>query len=305
MTTFEFEELVANCNEKIENSNRTLNLYSLIVTKHEKHYSHIFNKEKYPNELWSISKVFLTVLLGILIDEKARIKGKPLSIDTKINTLIEELHHVSDVNIYELLTHTSGFKDPLMFSDQNLDKISLLEYISKSGFGRDKEKSFLYSNVGGYLISVILQRHLNKNLEELIYEKLLYKLNVSSFSWNKIDGYCSGATGLHLDAETIHKIGLILRDYGHLYKNKILNKEWIELMTSTLVMTPDQYNPGRVFPKFAHGLNLHICKDGTFYSDAKNGQYLIVNRESNIVCTIRADQSSKTSLVTECLRGFI
>jgi CubicO group peptidase (beta-lactamase class C family) len=304
MESSDFETLVQLITKKMEEPNTELNVYSLFITSGNKEFKHIFNKNTFPEELWSISKVFLTLLIGILIDNKTKFDGNYFTLNSEISELVDEFKEFSNVTVYNLLTHTSGFPEPLMFSNYQQSSISILEYIYSIGFSKNSKNDFLYSNVGCYLLSIILQRNLNKNIEKLLKEHFIQKLTSTKFSWKKIDGYCLGATGLNLDIEVIHKIGLILRDGGLLYGERIVSESWVNLMTSNQVLTPNLYDQTRHLPKFAHGFNMHICKNGTFYSDAKNGQYLIINRHKDIVCTVRANQKFSNIPVTECFKGL-
>jgi len=283
---------------------------SIIVSQGTEKFSYTFNK-KGKVELWSLTKPFLAILVGILIDKKEKLDGQSISLNTKVWPLIKpfiQLENLSnykrlkDISFYHLLTHTSGFEHSLMFTNltkkTNID--NLTNYIVNMAISNNPGECFKYTNAGGYLLSVIFQEYLKKPLDILIYDYFFEKIDVDDFSWNKIGNYCSGATGLNVSNEAIHKLGSIICFDG-VYKNtKIVSKNWIDKMSFQHVHTPGVYDKTRVLPKYGYGLNMYICEDGTVYADDKKGQYLIVNRQHQYYITVTADQKM-TKGVTDCL----
>lgn len=95
-----------------------------------------------------------------------------------------------------------------------------------------------------------------------------------------------------------HKIGQILLNDG-VYNNKeIVSKEWVREMCKKQLETPLAYKPERVLPKIGIGYYTFISRDGS------NGQYIILNKDKNLLITIMSTEKDMKN-VTEILRGLI
>jgi len=312
ITLKSFEQVVDNFkHEVVQGHNIKVN--GIMVSQRQKTFTHQFVKQN-KVELWSLTKPFLALLIGILIEERKVISGKIITLETKIWPLLKPFVKLKntqnykvlrDINLYHLLTHTAGFTESLMFSELTKEvKSNLADYIVNMDMSCRPGEHFRYTNAGGYIISIILQEHLHKPLNILINELLFKKIAVVDFSWNKIGKYCAGSTGLNLSIESIHKLGVIFCSDGKYKGTKIVSKKWVDKISSPQVCTPSMFDSSRVFPKYAYGFNMYICKDGTFYCDDKNGQYLIINRKDHCHITITAEQPITRS-VTECLRPLL
>lgn len=72
-------------------------------------------------------------------------------------------------------------------------------------------------------------------------------------------------------------------------------------MSTLKVFTPNNYDETRVLPKYGYGYNLWVCKNGTYYHDGSDGQYIIVVPNKNMVITITADQKDMKP-ITACMK---
>ena len=68
--------------------------------------------------------------------------------------------------------------------------------------------------------------------------------------------------------------------------------------------TPLAYKPGRVLPKVGIGYYTFISRDGYIFRDGSNGQYIILNKDKNILITIMSTEKDMKN-VTEVLRDLI
>ncbi len=80
--------------------------------------------------------------------------------------------------------------------------------------------------------------------------------------------------------------------------NKYL-KNWIIQLE-----TPSAYKPERVLPKIGVGYYTFISRDGYVFRDGSNGQYIIVNKNKNLLITILSSEKDMKN-VTEVLRNLI
>ena len=313
LTSHVFNEVIQNYKSCLCDRGKKLKIHEIIASQGKNTYRHSFSAEDTKVELWSVTKPFLAVLVGILIEKQTCLLNEKISLETKIFPLLKTFTKCDNstsilfrnIKISHLLSHTSGFAECLMFSKLKKHEYpQILNWIIQSDLKDKPGTKFKYTNAGGYLLSAILQEHLKQSLDQLIKHHLFDYLGISDFQWTKLGKYCAGATGLNLSASSVHKLGLLMISKGRYKGKQIISEEWINKMTSPQTLTTELYDKFRVLPKYAFGYNLYICKDGTCFSDSINGHYLIINFDSNLVIAITANQKN-TKPVTECLIPLI
>lgn len=187
---------------------------------------------------------------------------------------------------------------------QDIDKDNLLDYALNYDIPFEVGNRFAYNNVEPFILSVFFQEKFNINLTNFIKENIFDKLNISEFKWENYGKYCPGATGLYLKHSDFHKIGKLLLNNGKYNDCQVIPEKWINDMCSVQLETPLAYKPERVFPKIAVGYYTFISKDDFVFRDGSNGQYIIVNKNRNILITIMSSEKDMKN-VTEILRNLI
>ena len=292
-----------------------LNMDSIIISHGDNVFKHNFKNEDTLNDLRSISKPIVGLALGIAIDNGLQLNGEFFTLDTKIYPFFKDkinftnknnIDKFKKVTLKHVLTHTIGYAEGLLFSKKIKDKdpFTFLEYVFNFDIVYEPGEHFVYSNVGPYIISALIQEELGINLSDWIKSILFDKIDIHDYSWKNYGNYCAGATGLKLSHEDLHKIGTILINKGQYKGKQIVPKNWIEQMTKIQVLTPIMYDEKRVFPKFGYGFFIYICKNGSYYIDGTEGQYLIVIPEKDILITTFGHQPDMKP-ITECFREIL
>lgn len=75
-------------------------------------------------------------------------------------------------------------------------------------------------------------------------------------------------------------------------------------MCSIKLETPSVYKHERVLPKIGIGYFTFISRDGYIFRDGSNGQYIILNKDKNLLITIMSTEKDMKN-VTEILRNLI
>ena len=292
----------------------SLNIDSIFIEQDGK-LERIFYNEEQLHELRSCAKLLVSMAIGIAIEDKMLIDGIPLSLDTKIYPSIEKLVDIKSKNnlskiqkwtIRNLLTHTTGYESQMMSERyiKDIEKNELLNYALNYDIPFDVGTRFAYNNVEPFVLSVFFQEKFGVNLKDYINEKIFKKLNIKEFEWDNYGKYCPASTGLHLKHSDFHKIGQLLLNNGKYNEEKIIPENWIKEMSSMQLETPSAYKPERVLPKIGIGYYTFISKDGYIFRDGSNGQYIIVNKEKNLLITIMSSEKDMKN-ITEVLRNLI
>lgn len=307
-------DLLKNNVNKLSNSLDSFKIDSLFLEK-DGNIDKIFYKIEELHEVRSAAKMLVAMAIGIAIEEKMLVDGVPLSLDTKIYPSIKGIINISNVDnlfkiqrwtIKNLLTHTTGYESQMMSERyiKDVDKTKLLEYALNYDIPYEVGTRFAYNNVEPFIISVFFQETFNINLKDFINDKIFKKLDIEDFEWENYGKYCPASTGLYLKHTDFHKIGQLLLNNGKYNNEQIIPEIWIKAMCSLQIETPNAYKPNRVFPKIGAGYYTFISKNGFVFRDGANGQYIILNKEKDILITIMSSEKDMKN-ITEILRNII
>lgn len=269
----------------------------------------IFYKEESLHELRSCAKLLVAMAVGIAIEKKM------FNLDTLIYPAIknvvniknkDNLEKIKKWTIRNLLTHTTGYEEQMMSERyiENIDKNDLLNYALNYDIPYKVGERFAYNNVEPFIISVFFQEQFGINLRDFINENIFLKLNIKEFEWENYGKYCPGATGLYLKHSDFHKIGELLLNDGVYNNEKVVSENWIKEICKMQLETPSIYKKDRVLPKLGVGYYTFISRDGYIFRDGSNGQYIIVNKDKNLLISIMSNEK-KMKLVTEILRDLL
>ena len=301
-----FEKIIEN-KEKLSKE-LSLNIDSIFIEQNNNLKTKFYNEEKL-HELRSCAKLLTAMAVGIAIDKKL------LSLDIKIYPLIKDICNITNMKnldkiknwtIKTLLTHQTGY-DSQMFSEKylvNIDEDKVLDYALNYEIPYEVNERYAYNNVEPFLISVIFSEYLNINLSDFVNENIFKKLNIKNYRWDNYGKYCMGATGLYLKHNDFHKIAKLLFDEGKYDGEDIIPSYWINEMCKKQVDTPNYYKPERVLPKIGAGYFTFISRDDSVFRDGSNGQYIIVDKNKDLLITIMSSEKDMKN-VTEILRGII
>ena len=292
----------------------SLNIDSIFIEQDGK-IEKYFYKDEQLHELRSCAKLLVAMAIGIAIDKGLSIANEPLTLNTKIFPVIKDVTNITNINnikkikewtIKDLLTHTTGYESQMMSERfiQDIDKDNLVDYALNYDIPYEVGVRFAYNNVEPFILSVFFQEAFNQNLANFIDEKIFKKLNILDYKWENYGKYCPGATGLYLKHSDFHKIGQILLNEGKYNNNQIISSSWIKEMCSIKLETPSAYKPERVLPKIGIGYFTFISRDGYIFRDGSNGQYIILNKDKNLLITILSTEKDMKN-VTEILRNLI
>lgn len=263
------------------------------------------------HQLRSCGKILIAMAYGIAINDKLKVSGGYLSLDTKVYETFKRIENdtpdeVKEWTIRTLLTHSTGYQKMMMNASQvkDMDKFKLLPYIFETPTKYSANAHFTYNNVEPYLLSVFFNENFNVDISDVINERIFMPLNIKNFTWTKYGNYCAAATGLFLNYKDFHKIGKLLLDFGRYEGQEVVPESWIKEMTQPQIECPDYYKPERVLPKCAAGYFTWISRDGIVFRDGSEGQYIICDYKNNRLITIMSTQK-EMNVVTECLRGLI
>lgn len=284
-----------------------LNIDSIFVEHDGKIDKFFYNEEKL-HELRSCSKLLVAIAIGIAIDKKM------LTLDTKVYPILKKLVDIKNENNIEkikkwdiktLLTHTTGYKEMIMtakeIKEKNLDINNILNYVLNVDIPYQVGTKFVYNNVEPFILSVFFQEKFKIKLSDFINENIFKKIDIKKYQWDDYGKYCPGCTGLFLKHSDFHKIGKLLLNEGVYNGIQVVSKNWINMMCSLKFEISSVYKTKVALPMLGAGYYIFISKEGYVFRNGSNGQYIILNRDNNLLITIMSSEENREN-VMEILR---
>lgn len=280
-----------------------LNIDSIFVEYDGKIDKFFYIEEKL-HELRSCSKLLVAMAIGIAIDKKM------LTLDTKVYSILKNLVDIKNEKIKKwdiktLLTHTTGYKEMIMtakeIKEKNLDINNILNYVLNVDIPYQVGTKFVYNNVEPFILSVFFQEKFKIKLSDFINENIFKKLDIKKYQWDDYGKYCPGCTGLFLKHSDFHKIGKLLLNEGVYNGIQVISKNWINMMCSLQFEISSVYKTKVALPMLGAGYYTFISKEGYVFRNGSNGQYIILNKDNNLLITIMSSEKNKEN-VMEILR---
>lgn len=301
------------------NENR-LKVDSVKITIDGKEYVHDFNDTSKRNTR-SISKVVSCIGIFKAIEEGF------FTVESPVMPFFGEVEifngenrdPLSKLRVKHLLSLTVGHEKGLMLNKDYkrlTPETDYISYILNSDIKHEPGTYFVYNNAATYLLSAIVQKSTGMRLDHWVFETVLRHLDITRPQWEKSgQDICIGATGLYLDNEELHRIGILLLNKGKYLGRQIIDSSWIDLMHKPHVYNPDykKFTPsrGQCLAKIAYGYHIWVCGDGSeeypashYFCDGADGQFLIVAPDKNMVITVLSHERN-TDLIYPILCEYL
>ena len=205
----------------------------------------------------SMAKNIIAMLVGIAIDE-----GLIGSEQEEVKKYLPELGlpNNSPIKIRDLLRHTSGVKSQLSNLQLTLKNHSIKRPLDDIIFSHKRD--FHYDNLNYYLLSLIVSRAYDKNLNNLIEDKLWRPMELERAQIINNTGYCC----LFATAKSWLAIGNLYLNKGRYETRQIVSAQWLEkMMTDTL--TPPQFYVQATNRSTDNRYGYHVYTGMTDYPD--------------------------------------
>lgn len=207
---------------------------SFIIVRRGKIAYEKYYMEAGSNNIFSITKSFISALTGIAIRE-----GYIGSIDDKIEVYLPEyFKELSDprwkqITIRHLLTMTPGFCE-------NLEDWTSSEDWVKATFNLplvyNPGEKFQYANSASHLLSVILTRATGMKMNDFAGTYLFQPLGIANPGWTTDpSGYYSGYANLYLKPIDLAKFGWLYYSSGKWENTQVIPEEWVKESTEVHV----------------------------------------------------------------------
>jgi CubicO group peptidase (beta-lactamase class C family) len=217
---------------------------SLLVVRHGRLvYERYFHggRASQPNNIMSMSKSMLSVLVGIALDE-----GLLRSVDQRLDEFFPEYFRVGDdarkhrIALEHLLTMTAGFEwtenspqSSAVFATRDwLQSVIALPLRHTPG------EAFTYNSGLSHLVSCILAKQSRMSTRDYANSRLFRPLGIRCTRWSRDPrGNFIGGWNVWMNARDLAKFGLLFLREGQWEGRTIVSREWIRRSSETRVHT--------------------------------------------------------------------
>ena len=209
-------------------------------------------------DIASLTKVLVTTTLIMKLIDMGKLK-----LDTLVKDIIPEFRNNNNINIFDLLTHTSGLPADIKL-DLSVDKETIRKKIYWCDSVYEKNTKVLYSDIGFILLGFIIEEIVRKPLDIIAKEFIFTPLNMNDTSYlpdSKLFNRCaptensphfhkilrgevhdrkaylmggvSGHAGVFSDIDDMSKFARMILNRGEYNKKRILSEKSVESLFKT------------------------------------------------------------------------
>ncbi|MBO4757258.1 MAG: serine hydrolase [Bacteroidales bacterium] len=207
-------------------------VHGLMILRHDKvvaeHWWAPYGPQ-YPHAMYSATKSFTGAAVGFAVQEGL------LKVSDKVQSFFPELMpehpapELARLTVEHLLTMSAGHARtsyPGSGTDQ-VRSFLAMDYAHEPG------TSFAYNITCSHMLSNIITKVTGLTLYEYLKPRLLDPLGIKDVVWEMdMDGRNMGNGGMHSKTSDLAKFGIFLKNKGMWNGKQLLNREWVEAMTT-------------------------------------------------------------------------
>lgn len=287
---------------------QNLHILNVIVRQHGEIIArHDFAPEQ-PVLLWSASKTFVSMAVGIAQSEGL------FSIDDPLLEHFLPAGEVDDnlqhLRVRDLLCMGTGHRtDPVsaaLAKNEPLDDIEQLFFAEP--FIDAPGTHFTYDNSATYILSKLITRRSSLNLRDYLVPRLFTPLGIDAPRWESDPaGIAFGCSGLYLDATDLSKFGQLLLNLGEWQGKQIIPRDYVLQATKPQISTAD-FNEPFATPDYRSGYGYQMWMNrvpGSWRVDGLYGQYVIGLPAQDATVTFISNEPEKMTSIIELTWNMI
>ncbi|OKP92728.1 serine hydrolase [Paenibacillus sp. P32E] len=268
-----------------------------IIAKHD------FEEEK-PAPLWSVSKTFTSMAVGIAISEGYFKMNDPVIDFFSDIPKVYLNEYLIKMTIHDLLCMGTGHAEcPVVKADWGSDTswdISQLFFEEPVIF--EPGTHFTYNNSATYMLSKIISKTTGTNLDDYLDKRIFQQLDIPKPKWDTCPkGIPQGFAGLYLTAEQLSRFGQLILDQGVWQGKQLIPSSYIKQATSVQIQTKD-FTPDFATADHQQGYGYHIWMNSypnSYRMDGLYGQYVVMLPDKNAVVTYISNEPHNMTGVLE------
>ncbi len=273
---------------------KDLDLDSLLVIRHgaivSETYFGTYHADT-PHELYSVTKSFISTLVGIAIDQDL--------IDTVDHPVLDYFPDITfsdpdplreTMKLEHLLTMTTGlgWEDEDQVFREIYQSQDWVAYVLNKPMLEQPGARFNYCSGCSHVLSAILQQATGKNTRDFAQKVLFEPLGITKYRW-EVDskGIPIGGWGLALTPREMAKLGYLYLHQGEWDGQQIVSSQWVEKATQKHIDTDDELDYG-----YQWWINPRL---GAYMALGRFGQTIFVLPDADLIFVTTAGSLERTS----------
>jgi len=234
---------------------------------------------------FSVSKAFVSALMGIAVDE-GFIESADQPITDFVPELLENDPRFGLITLEHLLNMRSGIRFNEGYSNPFADMAkyyygtNLNRYVTKLKIERPPDEVYDYISVNTQLLGMAIEQSTGRSLAELLQEKIWQPLGMEyGASWSmdsernrQIKAFCC----INGQATDFAKFGRLYLNHGSWEEQQVVPEQWVEKSMRIV-------NDSRDSQGYPYTYQWRVKKDGAIFAKGVLGQYIYVFPEKNII----------------------
>ena len=265
----------------------SINIHSMMLLKNG---SRVFKASAYSfdedtkENVYSVSKAFTSIAIGILVDKEL------IRLDTPVlyffsNEVKNYIKEYEALQIKHLLTMSVVQTEDLFFKLDKMDNV-IEPFFNQPLTAKFGEK-FMYNNYATFILSAIVSKVTGKSLNDFLDEYLYKIIGIEKPRWDELKGYSLGASRLYLSANDMARFGLLLLNDGMWKSHRVVSSKYLEEATKLQIKTNyDDLNLD--YDKFGYGYLFWLNSFGDFRASGSYQQHIVINKEYGLVFVLKA-----------------
>lgn len=260
-------------------------------------------EEHRPHALFSISKSFASIAVGLAIDEGL------FTLDDLVIELLpadvpaEVSPRLATLRLRHVLEMTTGHEvEPWLAGDQ-IQTADWSKHILAAALEHDPGTYWIYNTPATYLLSAIVQRASWLRLLDYLTPRLFEPLGIVGATWEQSpQGIDTGGFGLAITIEDLAIFGQFLLQRGRWNGRQLIPAEWID--DASTAHADNSVRGGSVDWQQGYGFQFWLSRHGAYRGDGAFGQFVVVIPDSEFVFVMNsglADMQEVLDLLWELL----
>lgn len=241
-------------------------------------------KEGDYTQLFSVTKVFVTALLGMAIQD-----GFIQNADMPVTAFFKDLNdeRFNQLTLRQLTQMESGlnydeygkiFQTLQYYYEKNLTRT-----IYAAKFDTPPGKQYKYKSIDTQILGECIKKALgNKPLMDYFYERMWNKLGMQDTAYWALDSKITRNPkfygGLNMSARDLAKFGIMIAHNGKYKRQQLLPKNWLNYCNDTIhrSIEEDKYCLGWYY-------SVDDSNSDVYYAAGFNGQIMLINETKNVI----------------------
>jgi CubicO group peptidase (beta-lactamase class C family) len=247
--------------------------------------------------LYSVSKSFLSIAVGYLVEEKKVcvdapwLRYCPEYADKAVDPEFQK------VTVRNLLTMSLG-QDAEAAAHGDDD---WAQCVVGKRFSYTPGTKFFYNSMCSHLLSIMVQKVSGQKVSDLLAKRLFAPLGITDYYWEQDRcGHNTGGFGLHLRTSDLAKFGLCCLNHGVYNGRQVIPAEWLSAATSKQMENASEYPESRTENRQGYGYQFWMCTHDAYRCSGLHGQMCFVQPKNRLVIAM-SSATSGSQAILNCL----